>query len=88
MPKNVIENKVLRSTEIPIRVQNFSKLPDRALLSVKEICLLTGRSRSSIWRDVKSKRLPKPVNIGANSVRWSVSIVREFLCGQKKNSRN
>ena len=81
MSKIVSENRVVNSGEIPIRIRNFSKLPDDALLTVKEICLLTGRSRSSIWRDVKAKRLSKPVVMGINSVRWPVYAVRNFLRG-------
>lgn len=31
---------------------------------------ITGKSRSSIYRDIKKKLFTKPVRIGANSVAW------------------
>ena len=65
-----MERKDLKMSRIPLRIQNFGDLPNEALISAKEICLLSGRSRSSLWRDVKKSRLPKPISIGSNSVRW------------------
>lgn len=34
------------------------------LLSVYEVSIITRRSVSSCWRDVKAGRLPKPIKIG------------------------
>jgi len=45
--------------KINYRIQNFAQLPDDALLSSNEISMLSGRSRSSIWRDVNSQRLKR-----------------------------
>ena len=84
------ENKICKSKTdkknfdvISFRVNNFSSLPDEALLSVKEIMLLSGRSRSSIWRDVKSKRLKQPIKLTPKSVRWSVNDIKNYLLGIK-----
>ena len=33
-----------------LRISNFDNLPDSALLSVKELIALSGRSRTSLWR--------------------------------------
>lgn len=63
------------------RLNAFSELPDEAVLSVKEIIMLSGRSRTSLWRDVREGRLVEPIKLGPNSVKWQVKHVRAFLCG-------
>ncbi len=40
------------------------------ILHLKTVVLLTGRSRSSLWRDVKSRRFPAPLRIGKNRIGW------------------
>ena len=84
MASYFMKRKDLELKKIPQRIQNFADLPNEALISVKEICLLSGRSRSSLWRDVKESRLPKPVSIGSNSVRWPAGAVREYLFGEAR----
>ena len=74
-----------KQKEINYRIQNFSQLPDTALLSAREINQLTGRSRTSIWRDVMRGLLAEPVKIGPQTVRWRVSDIREFLNGRCPN---
>ena len=66
---------------LSLRVQAFSLLPDVALLSANEITALSGRSRTSLWRDVRRGILPPPVRIGLNAVRWCVGDVRQYLTG-------
>lgn len=39
---------------------------------------LGGRGRTSIYRDVESGRLPKPVKIGSR-LYWDESVVEEFF---------
>ena len=63
------------------RVEDFERLPDSALLTAREIKSLSGRSLASIWRDVKSKRLSKPIALGPNASRWTVGDVRAYLRG-------
>ena len=70
-----------KQKEINYRIQNFSQLPDTALLSAREINQLTGRSRTSIWRDVTRGLLAEPVKIGPQTVRWHVGDVRTYLQG-------
>ena len=63
------------------RLNAFSELPDEAVLSVKEITMLSVRSRTSLWRDVREGRLIEHIKLGHNSVKWQVKHVRAFLCG-------
>jgi predicted DNA-binding transcriptional regulator AlpA len=64
------------------RIIDFDTLPDSALLDVKEIRYLAGRSPASIWRDVKRGRLPHPISIGPNASRWRAADVRAYLKGR------
>lgn len=70
----------------PKRITDFDNLPDSALLDVKEIRYLAGRSPASIWRDVKRGRLPRPISIGPNSSRWRAADVRAYLKGAAHNA--
>ncbi len=65
-------------------LRQFDQLPDSALVSVRVVSLLLGRSQASIWRDVKSGRLAKPVRIGQRCTRWRVGDLRALMQGGDK----
>ena len=67
------------------RLANFDELPDCALISAQELTALSGRSRTSLWRDVKRGNLAEPITIGMRSVKWRASDVRDFLYGGSQN---
>lgn len=71
---------------LPERVQQFDALPNAALMTVKEISLLSGKSTATLWRDVQNGLLPEPHKIGPNSTRWCVGDVRRFLEGACERS--
>ena len=52
--------------------------PD-ALLQVSTVQALTGLSRATIYRWIKTKGFPKPVNLGPGCVRWKAGTVREWM---------
>lgn len=64
------------------RIRYFEELPNSALVTANELIALSGRSRTSIWRDVQQGRLAKPNKIGPNSVRWRVEQARHYLNGE------
>jgi predicted DNA-binding transcriptional regulator AlpA len=66
---------------IPQRLETLGDLPAGALVSARELSLLAGRSRASLWRDVQAGRLPKPVAIGPQTRRWRIEDVRAYLRG-------
>ena len=66
-----------------LRISNFDNLPDSALLSVKELIALSGRSRTSLWRDVQRGFLGTPIKVGKASTRWNVAQVRAYLTGNQ-----
>jgi predicted DNA-binding transcriptional regulator AlpA len=63
------------------RLASFDQFPDQALLSTRELTFLSGRSRTSLWRDVRRGSLTGPVKIGSHTVKWRVADVRQFLNG-------
>ena len=67
------------------RVSSFDELPDQALLSAREVSQISGRSRTSLWRDVMRGSLADPVKIGSHTVKWRVGDVRQFLNGGYNN---
>ena len=71
----------MQTQSIRKRLRQFNELPCEALLSAKDVVFLSGRSRTSLWRDVQRGRLSKPVRIGPSSVRWRVADIRDFLTG-------
>ena len=72
-----------RHTQNNDRIDHFSKLPDEALLSAKEVSQISGRSRTSLWRDVARGSLADPVKIGSHTVKWRVRDVKNFLNGNE-----
>ena len=63
-------------------IVDLDSLPDGALISVRQLQALAQRSRVSMWRDVRDGRLPAPVKLGPNSIRWTVADARQYLTGQ------
>lgn len=63
------------------RLTNFDHLPNSALISIRELSALSGRSRTSLWRDVMKGYLASPVVIGKRTVKWRAGDVRNFLFG-------
>jgi predicted DNA-binding transcriptional regulator AlpA len=61
-------------------LETFPLLPDEALIEIRTVSALLGRSRASIWRDVAAGRLVAPVKLGG-STRWPVGGVRAAMVG-------
>jgi predicted DNA-binding transcriptional regulator AlpA len=61
-------------------LETFPLLPDEALIEIRAVSALLGRSRASIWRDVAAGRLAAPIKIGG-STRWPVGGVRAAMVG-------
>lgn len=60
-------------------LKNFDALPDVARVRLPVVCALFSRSDASVWRDVKSGRLPAPVKVGPRSTAWVVGDLRQAL---------
>jgi predicted DNA-binding transcriptional regulator AlpA len=66
------------TSALPASVTRFNDLPDDARVDVQAVAVLFGRSVNSIWRDVKSGRVPQPHKHG-RSTRWRVGDIRAAL---------
>lgn len=69
----------MTTTGIPSDLVNFDALPDSALVNIKVLAAICGRSVSSTWRDLRAGRIPNPVRSGINSTRWRVGDIRKHL---------
>ena len=58
------------------RLAQFPSLPDEALVDVRVVSAILGRSVASIYRDVERGRLEAPIKVGAQSSRFRVGNVR------------
>lgn len=59
----------------------------KTLLSLPEVSALTGRSRVSIYNDVKVGRFPRPIKTGQRSIRWFAEDIEGWL-DQRKAERD
>jgi predicted DNA-binding transcriptional regulator AlpA len=57
----------------------FDNLPDCAVIRLPIVLAVTGRSRASLWNDVKAGTFPQPLQIGPRSVGWRVGDIRALL---------
>jgi len=69
-----------------LRINHFNDLPDSAWISVRELIVLSGRSRTSLWRDVQSGLLEKPMKVGRTSTRWTAVQIRRYLTGSHQKA--
>lgn len=64
---------------IPAALANFDRLPDSAMVDVKIVAAILGKSESSTWRDARTGTLPRPVKTGPACTRWNVGAIRRHL---------
>lgn len=67
------------SSTIPAALANFDSLPDAAMVDVKTVSAILGKSESSTWRDARTGKLPKPIKTGPACTRWNVGAIRRHL---------
>ena len=48
------------------------------LISIREVMLITGLSRATIYRKVRDDNFPKPIKL-SGSVRWYKNEVEDFI---------
>lgn len=59
----------------PITQQNT---PDR-IIRAKEVQTMTGLSRTTLWRLENKHEFPRRVSLGANSVGWKLSEIKNWI---------
>jgi predicted DNA-binding transcriptional regulator AlpA len=58
---------------------NFDSLPDTSNVRLPVVMGLYGVSAATIWRNVKSGRIPKPRKLTARTTVWNVGDLRSIL---------
>ena len=58
------------------------------LLRLRDVIAITGRSRSSIYRDMEAGRFPKPVRLGPNAVAWREDDVQAWIDALPRTSED
>lgn len=67
-------------TDIPPALANFDSLPDSAFVRLPVVAALNGGiSAPTVWRWVKTGRLPRPEKRGPNTTAWNVGELRRTL---------
>lgn len=67
-----------RATPSPA-LELFDSLPDSAMVDVKIVAAILSRSETSIWRDARNAKMPRPLKVGPASTRWNVGAIRRHL---------
>lgn len=67
---------------IPEALANFDQLPDSAYIRLPVMKGLYGVSSASIWRGVKSLKIPSPVRLTERTTAWSVKAIRADLAAK------
>lgn len=57
------------------------------IIRLKEVMLLTGLSKSSIYRYADGKAFPQAVSLGGRSVGWVESEITQWLQGRMNERR-
>lgn len=56
----------------------------RAMIRLKEVMKRTGKSRTTIWRNVRAGTFPAPVSTGPQSIAWFEDEVQEWQDSLKR----
>lgn len=75
--KDQNEKAQRKAAKLAETIALYNNLPNEALVPVQVVCALLGRSRTSVWRDVKAGLCPAPVKAGLRSTRWRVGDLRK-----------
>ena len=70
------DHKAGTGESIPKALSQFDKLPDSAYVRLPVVAALYGIGPATVWRWVKTGRLPQPVKLGPNTTGWRVGGLR------------
>jgi predicted DNA-binding transcriptional regulator AlpA len=65
--------------QVPEALRDFDSLPDSANVRLPVVKALYGCSAATVWRMVKSGRLPHPRKISERITAWEVGALRKSL---------
>ena len=72
--------KTRKSAELP----DFDTLPDSGFVRLPTLLLLFACSRATIWRWVKTGKIPAPVKLGPRITAWPIGQLRQAILARMK----
>lgn len=72
----MLTTQLSTKAEIPAALAQFEELPESAHVRLPIVTALYGISAATVWRWVKSGRLPAPRKLGPNTTGWRVGDLR------------
>ena len=76
-PDTGLKKKIRTAAPQPTNILHV----EGALLKLETVRALTGRGRTSIYRDVKAGTFPSPVKFGDRCTRWRADDIRQWIVG-------
>jgi predicted DNA-binding transcriptional regulator AlpA len=73
-----------QSDSLPEALKNFDQLPDSASVRQPVVQALYACSAASVWRGVRSGRIPKPRKLSPRTTCWNVGELRTALAAADK----
>ena len=58
----------------------------RRIIRSNAVTTRTGKSRVQIWRDVKAKKFPAPLDLGPNSIGWFEDEVDAWMASRPRRT--
>ncbi|CAB4220699.1 DNA-binding transcriptional activator AlpA [uncultured Caudovirales phage] len=62
----------------------LSKREKTDLLTLKEVLDYVKKSRSSVYKEVKTGTFPKPLRVGMRKIAWNLSDIQEWISNREK----
>ncbi len=78
MPETFNQAPARPATAAP-QLAQFDSLPASAHVRLPTVAALHGIGPATVWRWVRSGRLPQPVKLGPNTTAWNVGALRQAL---------
>jgi predicted DNA-binding transcriptional regulator AlpA len=57
------------------------EVAEAQLLDAGEVCRLLSISKPTLWRYVKQERVPQPIRLGSQVLRWRLRDIKRFVHG-------
>lgn len=73
------QKSITQAPEISAALVNFDRLPNAAHVRLPVVAALNGISPATVWRWVKSGRLPAPSKLGPKTTAWKVGDLRRAM---------
>ena len=65
--------------EPPSNLGSQSRMPEKQLLRLKEVCHITGLSRSMIYKMMNADEFPRSIQISGRNIAWAKSEVDAWI---------